>query len=247
MLNEREPRDGRCIASGALALLTFNPKGEGVNALASGSQLLVEPLVYLLDADGQVLQSLQLLLAEAGLKAVPGTTAAAFFESFQPHRVGCLVLDLALGDADGLAIQQEICDRGLTLPVVFLSGCASVPASVRAMKAGALDFLTKPVDGHALIIAVRAGIALDLVRRSEATEQRRLWGKFETLTSREKELLPYLVSGLLNKQIGDELCIVEKTVKVHRAHVMTKLGMRSLSDLVRFSERLRVEPIQRYS
>lgn len=174
---------------------------------------------------------------------MPSNTAAAFFERFQPHRVGCLVLDLALSDADGLAIQQEICDRGLTLLVVFLSGCATVPASVRAMKAGALDFLTKPADFFALLTAVRAGIALDLVRRAEATEQSRLMGKLKTLTAREKWLLPYLVSGMLNKQIAGELCVVEKTVKVHRAHVMAKLGVQSRSDLVRFAERLQINPI----
>ena len=204
-----------------------------------------EPVVYLLDADARVLQALKRLLADAGLTAVPSTTGAAFFESFQPDRVGCLVLDLALGDADGLAIQQEICDRGLTLPVVFLSGCGTVPASVRAMKAGALDFLTKPVDFFALLIAVRAGIALDLVRRAEATEKHHVLGKYETLSTREKELLPYLVSGLLNKQIAGELGVVDKTVKVHRAHVMAKLGCQSRSDLVRLAERLQVNPVPR--
>lgn len=213
-----------------------------MSELASVEQVVTEPLIYLLDADSGTLERVDELLADAGLAAVPCTSAAAFFDSFQAGRVGCLVLDLALGDANGLAIQQEICDRGLTLPVVFLSGFADVSAGVAAMKAGALDFLTKPVDSDALLAAVRAGIALDLVRRSEETEAHRLRSKLDALTAREMELLPYLVSGRMNKQIAGELGVVEKTVKVHRAHVMEKLGMSSLADLVRFAYRLGVAP-----
>ena len=154
-----------------------------------------------------------------------------------PAPLGAL-LDLTLGDADGLAIQQEIRGSDLTLPVVFLTGCRDVSASVRAMKAGALDFLTKPVDSDALLMAVRAGIAVDLARRLAATEERRLKEQLETLTRRQQEVLPYLVSGLCIKRIARDLGVVEKTVKVHKARVMEKLGTRSMPELVRLADRL---------
>jgi FixJ family two-component response regulator len=202
------------------------------------SEAVPRPAVYLLDAEPRDLHSLSQLLADAGFDAVACRSAAAFFASFKPDRIGCLVLDLALGDADGLAIQQEICDRGLTLPLVFLSGCRDVSTGVRAMKAGALDFLVKPVDSDALLMAVRAGIALDLARRLVATEERRLMEQLETLTRREQEVLPYLVSGMCTKQIAGVLGVVEKTVKVHKSHVKEKLGTRSMPEFVRLADRL---------
>ena len=200
------------------------------------------PLIYLLDTDRDVLFALSRILANVGLRAVACSSAAGFFERYRPDRVGCLVLDLALGDADGLAIQQEIRARSLTLPVVFLSGRGDVSATVRAMKAGALDFLTKPVECTKFLAAVRAGIALDCVRRNSVAEERRLQRQLEILTPREREILPYLVSGMLNKQIAGELGVVEKTVKVHRSRVMTKFRIRTLPDLVRLTDRLQITP-----
>lgn len=228
-----------------VGLMATHPKGGYMNQVTPDAA--TAPLIYLLDTDRDVLLALSRMLANAGLTTVASTTAAGFFERYRPDRIGCLVLDLALGDTDGFAIQQEIVARDLTLPVVFLSGCGDVSATVRAMKAGAMDFLTKPVECTKFLAAVRAAVALDCVRRDAIAEECRNQKQLEILTPREKEILPYLVSGMLNKQIAGELGVVEKTVKVHRSRVMTKLGTRTLPDLVRLADRLHVSPQHRKS
>ncbi|MUV13665.1 response regulator transcription factor [Noviluteimonas gilva] len=200
------------------------------------------PLVHLVDNDPRVLKSVARLLASAGIDTRSSTSTDEFLACYDATIPGCLVLDLSMPGHTGLDLQRSLHDRHLDVPIVFLSGCADVPSTVRAMKGGALDFLVKPVDADALLAAVRAGIAIDRRERERRCEDHALRGRLAHLTPRELELLPHLISGKLNKQIAAELGVVEKTVKVHRAHVMQKLGVRRLADLVRLAARLSIEP-----
>jgi FixJ family two-component response regulator len=153
-----------------------------------------------------------------------------------------VVLDLAMPGGSGLELQEDLQHNHVTVPVVFLSGCGDVPSSVHAMKGGAVDFLTKPVDADALLVAVRRAIAIDAARRARDDAENATRAKLDTLTPREREILPYLVSGKLNKQIAADLGVVEKTVNVHRSHVMEKLQLLSRAELVRLVENLHLDP-----
>ncbi len=200
------------------------------------------PLVHLVDNDPRVLKSVARLLASAGIDTRSSTSSDEFLACYDANIPGCVVLDLAMPGRTGLDLQRSLQDRHVDVPIVFLSGCADVPTTVRAMKAGALDFLVKPIDGETLLAAVRNGIERDRRRRERHDEGRELQVRLDSLTPRERELLPHLISGKLNKQIAADLGVVEKTVKVHRAHVMQKLGVRRLADLVRLAARLSIEP-----
>ena len=204
----------------------------------------IEPLVHLVDNDPQVLKAVARLLASAGYRTQTNLSAAEFLARYDRTAPGCLVLDVAMPEQTGLELQHMLHEEGIDVPIVFLSGCADVPASVRAMKEGAIDFLTKPVDGDELIAAVQRAIALDggQRQRKRSEEAHTLHERLDALTPREREILPFLVSGKLNQQIAGDLGVVEKTVKVHRAHVMQKLGVRSLADLVRFTARADIPP-----
>ena len=206
------------------------------------------PLVRLVDNDPRVLRALVRLLESEGLRTQASLSADEFLAQFDPSVPGCAILDLSMPDQDGLSLQaamqrdvQDVQD----VPVIFLSGCADVPSSVRAMKEGALDFLTKPVEVDTLLEAVHRGIEENRQRRARTEEQRVLHAALDKLTPREREILPYLVSGKLNKQIAYDLGVVEKTVKVHRTHVMEKLGVERPADLVRLADRLGITPAAR--
>ncbi|UHQ20086.1 response regulator [Lysobacter sp. KIS68-7] len=200
------------------------------------------PLVRLVDNDPQLLKAVARLLGAAGLRTQASTSPQEFLSHYDASVPGCLVLDLAMPEGSGLDLQRSLIERQVDLPIVFLSGHADVAASVRAMKDGALDFLTKPVDADDLLLAVDHALELDRSRRAQLREEQALQDRLATLTPREREVLPYLVSGKLNKQIAAELGVVEKTIKVHRARVMEKLGVHCLADLVRLAARLRVGP-----
>ena len=200
------------------------------------------PVVRLVDNDPQVLKAVGRLLGAAGLRTEASTSPQEFLSHYDASVPGCLVLDLAMPGGSGLDLQRSLIDSHVDLPVVFLSGCADVPASVRAMKDGAFDFLTKPVDADVLLQAVDRAIELDRSRRASAEQEHALQARLAKLTPREREVLPYLVSGKLNKQIAADLGVVEKTIKVHRARVMEKLGVHCLADLVRLASRLHVGP-----
>ena len=161
-----------------------------------------------------------------------------FLRERNPLAWGCLVLDMAMPGMDGLELQRHLGEAGCSLPIIFLTGHADVPTSVQAMRGGALNFLTKPVDEEELLSAVREALAKDGEDRRAASAMTESRERLATLTPRERQVLDGVVAGRLNKQIAGELGIVEKTIKVHRAHVMEKMGVRSLAELARLAERL---------
>jgi FixJ family two-component response regulator len=189
--------------------------------------------VYLVDDDAAVLKALERLLQADGLAVRAFASAAAFLGAHDPDVAGCVVLDMRLPDAGGLAVQQALVASGAWRPVVFMTGYGDVADSVQAMKAGAVDFLTKPCDEAELLAAVRKALARDEEARVVRDELQRIRGRMASLTPREHEVLQQVVFGRLNKQIAADLGIAEKTIKVHRARAMEKMGASSLADLVR--------------
>lgn len=188
--------------------------------------------VHVVDDDQAVLTALGRLLAAAGHRVEVHLNADAFFSVLDPDEPGCLVLDLRMPGDDGHAVQSRLSDTGVCLPVIFLTGQGDIPASVRAMKGGAVDFLTKPVRADALLAAITEAIARDAEARLLKAQAAAIEDRLANLTLREREVLDAVVAGRLNKQIADDLGIAEKTVKVHRARVMRKMGVRTLADLV---------------
>jgi FixJ family two-component response regulator len=188
--------------------------------------------VHLLDDDPAVVSSLLRLLGAAGHRVESHQDADAFFAALDPGEPGCLVLDLAMPGANGHEVQDRLSEDGSCMPVIFLSGQGDISASVRAMKGGAVDFLTKPVRAEVLLAAIDQAIAREAELRLERAASEAVEDRLTKLTAREREVLDAVVSGRLNKQIADDLGIVEKTVKVHRARVMRKMGVRTLAELV---------------
>jgi FixJ family two-component response regulator len=190
-------------------------------------------LIYLVDDDRRVVNALTRLLQSEGWLTASFTSAGAFLEAHDPAIPGCLVLDLMMPEMSGLAVQEELRRSAQIRPVIFLSGRGEISACATAMKAGALDFLTKPVEAALLFAAVARAVECDAVMRAQAEKRRVISDRMTSLTLRERQVLSGVVEGLLNKQIANRLGIVEKTVKVHRAHAVSKLGARSTAELVR--------------
>ncbi len=193
-------------------------------------------LVLIVDDDASVRRSLQRLLSSHGYAVATFASAEELLASALPAVPACLVLDVRLPGRDGLELQQALADRADTLPIVFISGHGDIPTSVRAVKAGAEDFLAKPVGERVLIPAVAQALrrsARALQAQATREEQQR---RLDTLSPREREVLRLVVAGLLNKQIAERLGIAEGTVKIHRGHITTKLGVRSVADLVRVAQ-----------
>jgi FixJ family two-component response regulator len=200
----------------------------------------VRALVVVVDDDASLRRSLARLLRADDLDVATFASAAAFLAAPLLDRPTCLVLDVRMPEIGGLDLQARLRAAGRDPAIVFLTGHGDVPASVAAMKAGAVDFLEKPVDPGALLAAVRRALARDAEMRSARAERGRLGLRFETLTVREREVLALVTAGLLNKQVGERLGTTEKTIKVHRGRVMTKMGAASLAELVRMADRLGV-------
>jgi FixJ family two-component response regulator len=198
--------------------------------------------VYVVDDDPPVLRAINRLLRAAGFHVVSFSSPRRFFEQHDPATPGCLVLDLAMPGLTGLELQQMLNTAGEALPVIFLTGRADVPASVKAMKQGAVDLLTKPVERDELIRVVRAALDKDratrLVQREVAEIRRRL----ASLTPREYEVFGHVVSGKLNKQTAAAIGAAEKTIKVHRGRVMEKMQVKSVAELVRLADRAGIAP-----
>jgi FixJ family two-component response regulator len=196
-----------------------------------------EPLVHVVDDDESLRTAILRLLSGAGHKARGYASADEFLPQAELNRPGCVLLELNLPGGSGLELQDELGRRGVDLPVIFLTGRADVPSSVRALKAGALDFLTKPVDRSTLLAALDRALRVDAGRRAARLDSEQLLARYRRMTPREREVFERVIAGRLNKQIADDLGIAERTVKLQRARVMDKLGVRSAAELGRFAER----------
>ncbi len=195
------------------------------------------PIVFVVDDDPSVLKAVSRLLRAAGLDVVAFDSAREFLDHHDPAAHGCVVLDLAMPGFNGLELQQALAAKNASFPIIFLTGQADVPMSVRAMKQGAADFLTKPVDEGKLVSAIHAALSKDRVVRDVRKEVAEIRRRLATLTPREYEVFEHVVSGKLNKVTASELGTAEKTIKVHRSRVMDKMQAQSLAELVRIAER----------
>ena len=198
----------------------------------------VEPIVFVVDDDQSVREGIQSLLTSAGFSVDTFPTAEMFLNHPHPDRPACVILDVRMPGLSGLDLQRELTKIGVSIPIIFVTGHGNVRMTAQAMKAGAVEFLTKPFREQELIDAVRESIGRDRMerrRRAELFEMRLL---FESLTSRERDVMAGVAAGLLNKQVAAQLGISEITVKVHRAQVMKKMHAKSLADLVRIADRL---------
>lgn len=195
------------------------------------------PTVFIVDDDSAVLKSLARLLRSARLNVMAFGSPQEFLERHDPRAPGCLVLDLAMPGLNGLELQAALTVKGSAIPIIFLTGHGNIPTSVQAMKRGALDFLTKPVNDDDLLKAVQVAIEKDRIARIARAELEDIQARLDSLTPREREVLTHVVSGQLNKQTAADLGTVEKTIKVHRGRVMEKMKVQSVAELVRLAER----------
>jgi FixJ family two-component response regulator len=199
--------------------------------------------IFLVDDDAGVLKALSRVLREEGWNVETFESAEAFLARSDQTAEGCLVLDVTMPGLDGLELQRRLAETGQFLPIVFITGHGDIPTSVRAIKAGATDFLTKPVNGEALIDAVRAAIELDAAMRRARADSAVLRQRHASLTAREREVLAALAAGRLNKQIAADLGVVEQTVKFHRARIMERMQARTTAELMHMAARLGTESV----
>jgi len=193
--------------------------------------------VFMVDDDEAVRKAISRLLRSAGIASAVFASPSEFLAQYNPDMPGCLVLDMAMPDLDGLQLQTALNEKGCILPIIFLTGHGDVSKSVQAMKQGAFDFLSKPAKDKDLLTAVRAAFERDTVVRQERAKLFEIRARLDALTPREREVLQHVVSGKLNKQIAGDLGIAEATVKMHRAHVMEKMKVESVAELTRLTER----------
>ena len=198
------------------------------------------PLVFVIDDDASVRSSLKFLLSTVGLQAETFDSADSFLHKKRPDVPSCVVLDVRLPGVSGLDFQHELTARNISIPIVFLTGHGDIPMSVRAMKAGAVEFLTKPFREQDLLDAVRVALDRDRTRRAQETELADIRRRFDSLTSREQEVLSMVMNGMLNKQIAAELGTAESTVKVQRSRAMEKMQAESLAHLIKMMQKLQL-------
>jgi FixJ family two-component response regulator len=189
--------------------------------------------VFIVDDDSGVRSSIRVLMKSVGLPATPFASAKEFVHSYQPHQAGCLVLDIRMPEMSGLELQQALNEKGAVIPVIFITGHADIPMAVEAMRYGAFDFLQKPFRDQDLIDRVQEALTRDADTRAALREHGRIRARLASLTPREREVLDLLTSGKANKMMAQDLGLSQRTVEIHRAHVMEKMGSKSVAQLVR--------------
>lgn len=198
--------------------------------------------VLLVDDDSAVLRAWDRVLAPKGYRVQGFTSPAEFLVKHDPSIAGCIVIDFAMPGLDGLSLQKALAVRNDVRPIIFVSGQADLASGIEAMRAGAIDFLEKPVDADELLAAIERAKSVDSAKRQIANEREVIRARLNRLSDRERDVLKHVIAGHLNKQIAYALGIVEKTVKVHRARMMTKMGVHTVVDLVRMTEKVGLQP-----
>ena len=224
----------------------MEPARRSRNGVAILPMAIAMPIVFVVDDDVSVRESLEVLVRNENWKPEIFASAQEFLNHPRTLAPSCLVLDLSLPDLNGLELQRQLAVEHSGMPIIFITGHGDIPKSVQAMKAGALEFLTKPLDSNVLVTAIRKALGRSRLMIAQEAEMRELRNRYAALTPREQQVMELVVAGLLNKQVGGELGISEITVKAHRGQVMQKMQANSLADLVRMAAKIRnIHPVTR--